>query len=841
MEGSMDRIRISRAASAAASILLIFAFHCGPSLASENQLGMELSGAWEFRRVGDAVWRNAVVPGCVHTDLLENGLIPDPFYGANEAGLQWIELSDWEYRKIFDLSGGLTERDRLDIVLEGLDTYADVSLNGVRVLEADNMFRTWRIDAKEMLHEGKNELRIVFRSPVQAVAGRWRSLSRELPGGPRILTRKAAYHYGWDWAPRFVTCGAWRPVRLEAWDEARIESVRFVQERLDGARAVLAAEIGIEAVGELGATLRIESGGGGTGVVPVERTVAIEPGMNLFRLRFTIERPLLWWPNGLGAQNLYTFTIDLSSGGRLIDQARERAGLRTIELVTERDGGGESFFFEVNGAPVFMKGANWVPMDSFLPRIGEERYKAILQGASEAHMNMLRVWGGGVYEDDLFYDLCDELGILVWQDFMFACAMYPGDDEFMRNVEAEAVDVVKRLRNHPCIALWCGNNESSEGWHNWGWQRRFGYSPGDSARIWSDYERLFHRLLPRVVSEHDGTRPYHPSSPRYGRADPRSLSEGDSHYWGVWHDAEPFGVFDERVGRFMSEYGFQAFPDMRTIEAFAPPSQHHLGSEAMTAHQKHPRGNGLIRTYMERYYPVPDDFESFVYVSQLLQADGVRWAIEAHRRTMPRCMGTLYWQLNDCWPAASWSSIDYCGRSKALLHSVHDAFSPYLVSIAEGPGDTLGVYVVSDRPEPESLELELRAMDFSGSVLHEERISVPVRGPAGGGYHRIDASSFIGSADPAEVLLAADIAGSFPGLVFFRSAEGTQIEGSAYPDLGRPRGRERLRAARRVGDFREGCLSLDRRKRSRIQQELFRYAPGRECPGGRPGGYRPHR
>jgi beta-mannosidase len=724
--------------------------------------GVDLSASWQFRRAGDDPWRRAQVPGCVHTDLLGSGIIPDPFFGTNEAGLQWIELADWEYRTSFEPPAELLGRDRLDIVFEGLDTYADISLNGVLILETDNMFRTWRIDARQMLRAGENELRVLFRSPVRRVEERWRSLGCELPGGPRVLTRKAAYHYGWDWAPRFVTSGIWRPVRLEAWDDARISGVRFIQERLDEERAVLVVEVEIEALERLDATLRIESNGTGGGrmdTVSAAGEVALRPGMNTVRLRCEIARPLLWWPIGLGSGNLYEFDIRLSSGGSLVDGVRERTGLRTVELVTDPDRAGESFAFTVNGVPLLMKGANWVPMDSFVPRVGADRYRVLLQSVADANMNMLRVWGGGIYENDIFYDLCDELGILVWQDFMFACAMYPGDDGFLQNVEAEAVDAVRRLRNHPSVILWCGNNEVGEGWHNWGWQSQFGYSAADSARIWHDYERLFHDLLPRVVTEQDGTRPYVPSSPRYGRADPRSLTEGDCHYWGVWHDGEPFEVFDERVGRFMSEYGFQAFPAMRTVEAFAPPAERVLDSGAVRSHQKHPRGNELIRTYMERDYPVPADLESFVYVSQLLQADGIRRAIEAHRRAAPRCMGTLYWQLGDCWPGASWSSIDYFGRWKALHYRVREAFAPLLVSIAPGGGDTLEINILSERRGRSAYELELRAMDFSGAVLLEERLPVPIEERTGRGYHCVDASSFLGNADPARVVFVADLPG----------------------------------------------------------------------------------
>jgi beta-mannosidase len=697
--------------------------------ASPSELGLTfgLEEGWQFRRVGENEWFDASVPGCVHTDLLANGLIDDPFFGDNERNLQWIELEDWEYRTGFDLPADILGHDRVDLVFEGLDTYASVYLNDSLVLDADNMFRAWRIDCSGIMRERENELRVIFRSAVRAVRDEWRSLPCELPGGPRVLARKAAYQYGWDWAPRFATCGIWRPVRLEAWSGARIDDIRIIQKRLSTMSADLEAVVEIESLRESNVSIALIDGNGierGDGTLTSVRG-KLNPGMNSVRLGFTIGEPRLWWPQGRGEQYLYDLIVELSADTGIVDVAYERTGIREVRLVTEPAGAGESFRFEVNGAPLFVKGANWVPLDAFPGGIEQERYEAMIQNAVRANMNMLRVWGGGIYEDDLFYDLCDEQGILVWQDFMFACAMFPGNDAFLENVRAEAEGVVKRLRGHPSVVLWCGNNESEEGWRNWGWQRQYGYTPEDSARIRGDYEKLFHELLPRIVDELDGSRAYIPSSPRYGRADPKSLTEGDSHYWGVWHDGEPFELYEERVGRFMSEYGFQSFPSIGTIDGFTAPGDRRLDSDVMRAHQKHPRGNELIRTYMERAYHVPEDFESFVYVSQLLQAEGVGRAIEAHRRAAPRCMGSLYWQLNDCWPAASWSSVDYNGRWKALHYRVRRAFAPELVSVSQA-GDTIDVHIVSDGVFPAGWELMLSLVDFRGEVVWEERWPVRV-------------------------------------------------------------------------------------------------------------------
>ena len=728
------------------------------STPAAHGVSLELTEGWRFRRAVESEWFDARVPGCVHTDLLENGLIDDPFFGNNERGLKWVELEDWEYRVNFDLPAGLLSCDRIDLVFEGLDTYASVYLNDSLVLDSDNMFREQRVDCARLVHEGENELRLLFRSAVRAVSEEWRSLEAELPGGPRVLTRKAAYQYGWDWAPRFVTCGIWRPARLEAWNGARIDNVHIIQERISAIRADLRAVVEIESLRQLDVSVALIDGNGlekGEGTITSLHR-ALHPGMNRVELGFKLEEPRLWWPREYGEQHLYDLIVELGTDSGIVDVAHERTGIREVRLITEPDGKGESFRFEVNGVPVFMKGANWIPLDAFPGGIDPERYEAFIRHAVSANMNMLRVWGGGIYENDLFYDLCDENGILVWQDFMFACAMYTGGEAFLANVRTEAEGIVKRLRNHPSIALWCGNNEIDEGWRNWGWQGQYGYSPEDSSRIRDDYEKLFHELLPGVVAKLDGARPYHPSSPRYGRADPRSLAEGDSHYWGVWHDGEPFELYEERVGRFMSEYGFQSFPGMRTIEGFTTPGDRMLSSDVMHAHQKHPRGNELIRTYMGRDYHVPVDFELFVYVSQLLQADGVGRAIEAHRRAAPRCMGTLFWQLNDCWPTASWSSIDYHGNWKALHYRVRKSFAPELVSITQ-KGDTIDVYVISDGTHPAGWELVLKLIDFRGGVSWEERWPVRVDLYTTEPYRRFLRTDILGDEKRDRTVLSAEL------------------------------------------------------------------------------------
>jgi beta-mannosidase len=471
-----------------------------------------------------------------------------------------------------------------------------------------------------------------------------------------------------------------------------------------------------------------------------------------------------------------------------------RVGLRTVELVTDPDSMGESFYFRVNGLPVFMKGANIIPLDHFSPRVTEEDYRSLFRDVVDANMNMLRVWGGGIYEEDLFYDLADEAGILIWQDFMFANGMYPGDSAFLANVRAEARDQVRRLRGHPSLALWCGNNEMEEGWQRWGWARAYA-TPQDSAAVRNAYEALFHGVLPEVLEAEDPGRPYRPSSPSLGWGDPESLNRGDSHYWGVWHGREPFEVFTEKLPRFASEFGFQAFPPMETVEAFTAPGDRALYDPVLLVHQKHPIGNELITEYMARDYPVPRSFEDFVYVSQLLQARGMRMAFEAQRRAMPRTMGTLYWQLNDTWPVISWSSRDYFGRWKALHYAARDAFAPILLS-PQVSGDTLRIWGVSDETAPVRGTLTLELLDFHGTSLWQAPVEVELPANASRVLWSRDVGELLLGRDPGEVVLSAALHPELgaeggdgdPTLVFFRPPGALALETPVIEVGWEPRG-----------------------------------------------------
>lgn len=670
----------------------------------------ELNHKWKFKQSDSDIWLPATIPGNVHTDLYTNFLIKDPFYGTNEKDLQWIETKDWEYETRFDLSKKILEKENIEIIFEGLDTYAKVILNNHLILLSDNMFIQHTIDCKPFLTERENELKITFISPVNEAEIYWNEYPYELPGGQKVMTRKAGFHYGWDWGPRIVTSGIWRPIVIHAWNSAKIEDVQIIRNYLSEDNADFEALVEIQSNENINIELQLSV----SNLINRSLEFNLEKGTHKYRLPFKINDPKLWWTNGLGEAFLYKLNFKLIQNNQIIDENEMNYGIRTIELIQDKDEFGESFYFKLNGKPIFIKGANYIPQDNFQNSVSDERYKRLFETVVNSNMNMLRVWGGGIYEDDIFYDLCDENGILVWQDFMFACALYPSNKEFLDNVNTEVIQTVKRLRNHPCIALWCGNNEIDEAWHNWGWSKAF--SKEDSTIIRKGYNKLFHDIIPNTVKTYDPERLYHPSSPKYGRGNDLSLFEGDSHYWGVWHDAEPFENYEEKVPRFMSEFGFQSFPSLKTIKKFTDTKDLYIDSEIMLSHQKHPRGNALIKQYMNDYYSIPEDFEHFVYVSQLMQAEGIILGIEAHRRAKPYCGGTLYWQLNDCWPVISWSSIDYYGNRKALQYFVKKAYEKYLISITK-KNDNLEVYIISDDLNKTDAELCLILKNFKGDTL----------------------------------------------------------------------------------------------------------------------------
>ena len=679
---------------------------------------------WTFCQVGDTLWSDAKVPGTVHQDLLNHNRIPNPFYGMNEEAVQWVENEDWMYRTSFVVNEQQLSRDAAVLEMDGLDTYADVFLNGALILRSDNMFVGHKIEVKPVLRKGVNHLLVSFRSPVKEVLPQLQTNGFDYPASndhspwrTSVYTRKAPYSYGWDWGIRLATCGIWRPVRLVFSDVARIEDYYVCQDVVTQAKADVDNRLEINNVtsSTVSALLKVDYHYSDSDTKEIKKQIELRPGANTVSLPVSIEKPHLWMPNGWGEPSLYKFTASLSVDGVEIAKQERNVGLRTVRVVMDDDEYGKSFYFVVNGKPMFAKGANFIPDDALLPNVTPERYKRIFEDVKAANMNMLRVWGGGIYEDDEFYDEADRNGILIWQDFMFACSSYPHDPQFVGRVEAEAEYNIKRLRGHASLAMWCGNNEIYEAMRYWGWQRK--YSAEAFAGMERGYDVLFRGLLPKMVERLDNGRSYMHSSPseaNWGRPD--SWKTADSHNWGTWHGRKPFESFDTDVPRFMSEYGFQAFPEMKTIRTFAEEKDFELESPVMNAHQKADIGNALIKQTMGLYYKVPEKFEDLVYVGLVLQGQGMRHGIEAHRRNRPYCMGSLFWQLNDSWPVVSWSGIDYYGNWKALMYQSKRAFAPILINAIK-EGDDVCVYLVSDElQDRDDVRLDVELMDFDGKA-----------------------------------------------------------------------------------------------------------------------------
>ncbi|CAE7758388.1 MANBA [Symbiodinium microadriaticum] len=496
-----------------------------------------------------------------------------------------------------------------------------------------------------------------------------------------------------------------------------------------------------------------------------QRAVKLTKGVNKVSVPIEIDNPKLWWTNGLGEQPLYTFNSTISDASGRFQMNSERIGIRSIEIVTDEDDKGKSFYVKLNGVPVFMKGANYIPQDNFQNRVTSDRYEHIIGSAAEANMNILRVWGGGIYEEDLFYDLCDEKGLLVWQDVMFACGMYPADDKYLENVAAEVTDNVERLRNHPSVALYCGNNENEISWYSWGWKDM--YSNEIQKQYESDLKKLFYETIPDAIAKADPDRYYHPSSPIAGIGDDRPMEDGDTHYWGVWHGKEPFSEFENNVSRYISEYGFQSYPEFTSIKKFSIEEDWSLESDVMHAHQRCMSderrdvdyGNRLINTYLERNFNTPKDFENYVYVVQALQAKGVKMAVETHRRnrTDEFCMGTMYWQINDCWPVASWSSIDYYGKWKALHYFAKKAYEQVLITHLEMEGN-LGFYVVSDELNPlEDAVLSMRVLDFYGNEIWKENKQIDIKENTSAMYAQMSVEELLKGKDRSEVYVESQL------------------------------------------------------------------------------------
>lgn len=712
-------------------------------IGAEGLIQQEINQGWSFKQVRGNNWYPATVPGVVQTDLMDNQIIEDPFFRLNERAIQWVDKEDWEYKTTLKVDEELYNKDNIELDFKGLDTYADVYLNDSCILKANNMFREWKVDIKGLLKKEENELRVYLHSPIKVDLPKYKDIPYPIEAGNdqsenggifdnklSVLIRKAGYHYGWDWGPRIVTSGIWKPVYLVGWNDAKIDNIHYIQSNVSAKKADIKARATVIADKEGDVTLTITT----EGIKNTwHKTMPVKKGINVIETDLTIKQPKLWWSNGLGEPHLYPFTAAITMNGTTCDTETTNLGIRSLRVVNEKDEYGHSFYFELNGVKVFAKGANYIPQDNFLPRVTPERYEKTILDAKNVNMNMLRVWGGGIYENDIFYDLCDQHGILVWQDFMFACSTYPMNPEMLDNIRHEAIDNVIRLRNHPCLAIWCGNNENHTAWFNWGWMRKY-KKMGVYDQMWKDHNDLFQHLLPEVVQEYDATTFYWPSSPYGGNPEARCESgkedwnpDGDAHYWNVWQGRDPITQFNKIKARFFSEYGFQSFPEYQSVLKYAPEQRdHNIYSDVMMAHQRGGAiANERIESITKQEYGQPKDFASTLYLSILLQGDAIKTAMEAHRRMMPYNMGSLVWQHNDCWPVASWASRDYYGRWKAQHYFTKKSFQDILVSPIEEEG-AVNIYMVSDRLKATKGELTVQVLDLKGNIISEKTKQVTV-------------------------------------------------------------------------------------------------------------------
>lgn len=636
---------------------------------------MNLSGAWRMREADSLTWHSAHVPGSVYADLMADGTMPDPFWRENELDAFERMKKDYVYQRTFTVTEAQLAHAHVELVCEGLDTLAHVSLNGREIAFADNMHITWVWDVKEQLHTGENTLEIRFDSPILYCAKKaeeapgWES-SDATPGFRHL--RKAHCMFGWDWGPRLPDAGIWRPIFLRTWDAARLENALMLQAHHDG---VVDVTIRPEIAGESAWSAEITAPDGEVMIIP--ETTAAEQVV-------TIQNPQLWWPNGLGKQPLYRVTVRLATG----DTRVWRIGLRTMTVSREKDEWGEEFCHVVNGVKVFAMGADYIPEDNILARVTPERTRRLLEDCKAANFNAIRVWGGGYYPDDAFYDICDELGLLVWQDLMYACAFYDLTPDFERSIRVETRQNVARLRHHASLALICGNNEmemfmagANSALIN---HRTWEFVPTYPHHI-TDYVKMFEYILPAIVKETAPQTYWWPASPSSGGNfdAPNDENRGDNHYWDVWHGEKPFTEYRKFFFRYASEFGFQSFPCLKSVEQFTLPDDRNIFSRVMERHQRNQAANGKILSYLSQTFRYPNSFDDLLYASQLMQAEAIRYGVEHWRRNRGRCMGAIIWQLNDIWPVASWASIDYYGRWKALHYAAKRFFAPVMISAEE--------------------------------------------------------------------------------------------------------------------------------------------------------------
>lgn len=692
-----------------------------------------LKGLWRFKGFKDCDgeeqgahltnlkvddWLLAEAPLTAHTNLIANEVIPDPFKGLYEREVQWVNESEWWYRKEVELTAELINKDVVELFFAGLDTYATVWVNDTKVGEANNMFTPWRFNIKEAAKTGKNLIAIRFK-PVYKVASeleakhkhKYTCLSAD-NFSARPYVRKAQYSFGWDWGPTLPTSGIWRDSKIIAYNIARLGYVSGLPEEVSKEKAKVKLVAEIHAIKEAKLNVSFTLDGFGQTITEQKET-KVKPGRNFAECLIDVDKPMLWWPKGYGTPNLYQAKIKVYTDKEFLDETSINVGIRKIELIEEPDDEGKTFIFRINGQNIFCKGANWVPADSFLPKVNFEQYNKLLSFAAEANFNMLRVWGGGIYEADEFYNLCDSLGIMVWQDFMYVCAGYPEEEWFLREAEREAMEAVLRLRGHPSIVVWCGNNENQ--WlHNILWRTR-----DKVERLYGS--QIYESLLLQVSKFLDPTRPYRPSSPfPFGGKDSSGRNEGDRHNWEVWSQGNDYPEYLKDNGRFISEFGWQAPPTMKLLEAYLEETDLHPNSAAFKAHEKQIGGLELLKALLAVHYPVPEDLRLFVLYSQLNQADALKTAIMHWRSRMFKTSGCLIWQLNDCWPVISWSLIDYGLNPKAAYFAVKRVFKPVIAPLLVKEGKAY-CHVVNETEKSQELEFAFKVLRFNGKTVYEKK------------------------------------------------------------------------------------------------------------------------
>lgn len=696
---------------------------------------IDLNGTWEMRTLPAVEWIEAIVPGSVMNDLLRNGELEDPFYRDNEENARKISEQDYQYSRNFTVDQELLAYDYIALISEGIDTISEIAINGVVIARTNNMHHSHEWNIRPYIRQGTNELTITLYSPIryieeqQAERPLW-GIGESMIGYPHL--RKAHYMFGWDWGPQLPDMGIWRDLYIMAWNTARIEDVYFSQEHRSDA-VIVSTDVSLILYRQQSLSLEVRV----TGPDGTVEAVGVVAAASHNRISMTIENPKIWWPSGFGSQPLYNVTvsiIDQTKTENLFDSKEYTIGLRTITVRNEADKFGKSFEFVVNGVPIFAKGANYIPEDNVIVRVSREKTETLIKDCIEANFNMIRVWGGGYYPNKDFYELCDQYGLIVWQDHMFACSVYELTEEFRHSIAKEVTDNVKRLRHHASLGIWCGNNEVESAWIDWGWP--------DNPKLKNDYLIIFEEIFVRLMKELDPNTFYWPSSPSSGGsfADPNNFNSGDVHYWSVWHGQKPFTEYRKYHFRFCSEFGFQSFPSLKTIKSFTLPEDRNIFSYVMENHQKNGAANVRIMQYMSDTFLYPKDFDSLLYASQLLQAEAIKYGVEHWRRHLGRSMGALYWQLNDCWPVASWSSIDSYGRWKALHYYAKRFYAPVLLSIFEEQSDA-EIHVTNETMDAIQVDVHWALRTNASIVLQEGTVSKQIEKMS---TARLDSLSFLG-------------------------------------------------------------------------------------------------